>query len=156
MESDFYECPPRSVFDDENGEFCLWLLVHMSKMAAAHSMPQVNKNLSYMFFIISKWFPWLRWNIHCTCIQVSRMNWIKCVCECCVDFNWELMFNQVELLILYVSVNFNVWKKCRWIFQNFDLKVTEIASTVVKFCLSKVNLYRWMSISVEERILSCI
>ena len=56
MESDFYECPPRSVFDDENGEFCLWLLVHMSKMAAAHSMPQVNKNLSSMFFIISKWF----------------------------------------------------------------------------------------------------
>nr|XP_022342343.1 protein MMS22-like [Crassostrea virginica]XP_022342344.1 protein MMS22-like [Crassostrea virginica] len=63
MESDFYECPPRSVFDDENGEFCLWLLVHMSKMAAAHSMPQ-----------------------------------------------------------------------------NFDLKVTEIASTVVKFCLSKERM----------------
>jgi hypothetical protein len=33
INSNVYEYPPRSLFDGDNAEFCLWILVHMSKMA---------------------------------------------------------------------------------------------------------------------------
>ncbi|XP_062571550.1 protein MMS22-like, partial [Saccostrea cucullata] len=33
MDSDVYKYPQKELFVDDNGEFCLWILVHISKMA---------------------------------------------------------------------------------------------------------------------------
>lgn len=40
MDSDVFECPPGDLFVEDNAEFCLWILVHISKMATAHNTQQ--------------------------------------------------------------------------------------------------------------------
>lgn len=48
MDSDVFECPPGDLFGDDNAEFCLWILVHISKMATAHNTQQVCFEKKYL------------------------------------------------------------------------------------------------------------
>uniref|UniRef100_K1S404 Protein MMS22-like n=1 Tax=Magallana gigas TaxID=29159 RepID=K1S404_MAGGI len=53
MDSDVFECPPGDLFGEDNAEFCLWILVHISKMATAHNTQQESITEAQLRFLVS-------------------------------------------------------------------------------------------------------
>ncbi|XP_056016526.1 protein MMS22-like isoform X2 [Ostrea edulis] len=54
MNSNVYEYPPRVLFDSDNAEFCLWILVHMSKMAGNITQQNLGKKVTEMVSTVLK------------------------------------------------------------------------------------------------------